>query len=49
MSAITPPVAVAALVASKLASAGYFRTAFASCRIGLAGFVLPFLFISVLR
>ena len=46
MSAITPPVAVAALVAAKLASAGYFRTAFASCRLGLAGFVLPFLFIS---
>lgn len=46
MSAITPPVAVAALVASKLASASYFRTAFAACRLGLAGFVLPVLFVS---
>jgi TRAP-type uncharacterized transport system fused permease subunit len=45
MSAITPPVAVAALVAAKLASASYFRTAFAACRLGLAGFVLPFLFV----
>lgn len=46
MSAITPPVAVAALVASRLAGATYFRTAFVACRLGLAGFVLPFLFVS---
>jgi TRAP transporter 4TM/12TM fusion protein len=45
MSAITPPVAVAALVAAKLADASYFRTAFAACRLGLAGFILPFLFV----
>lgn len=45
LSAITPPVAVAALVAAKLASASYFRTTFAACRLGLAGFVLPFLFV----
>jgi TRAP-type uncharacterized transport system fused permease subunit len=45
MSAITPPVAVAALVAAKLAAASYFRTAFAACRLGLAGFILPFLFV----
>jgi TRAP transporter 4TM/12TM fusion protein len=45
MSAITPPVAVAALVAAKLAGASYFRTAFAACRLGLAGFVLPFVFV----
>ena len=45
MSAITPPVAVAALVAAKLAAASYFGTAFAACRLGLAGFILPFLFV----
>lgn len=45
MSAITPPVAVAALVAAKLAGAKYFATAFAACRFGLAGFTLPFLFV----
>jgi TRAP transporter 4TM/12TM fusion protein len=45
MSAISPPVAVAALVAAKLAAANYFKTAFAACRLGLAGFLLPFLFI----
>lgn len=45
MSAITPPVAVAALVAAKLAGANYFRTAFVACRLGLAGFALPFVFV----
>jgi TRAP transporter 4TM/12TM fusion protein len=45
MSAITPPVAVAALVAAKIAAAGYFETAINACRFGLAGFVLPFLFV----
>ncbi|HZD53249.1 MAG TPA: TRAP transporter large permease subunit, partial [Woeseiaceae bacterium] len=45
MSALTPPVAVAALVAARLAGARYFRTAFAACRLGLPGFVLPFVFV----
>jgi TRAP-type uncharacterized transport system fused permease subunit len=45
MSAITPPVAVAALVAAKLADARYFTTALVACRYGLVGFVLPFLFV----
>lgn len=45
MSAVTPPVALAALVAAKLAEANYIRTALAACRLGLAGFILPFLFV----
>jgi len=45
MSAITPPVALAALVAAKLASANYARTALIATRLGLPGFVLPFLFV----
>jgi TRAP transporter 4TM/12TM fusion protein len=45
MSAITPPVAVAALVASKIAGAPYFRTCFAALQLGLPGFILPFVFV----
>jgi len=45
MSAVTPPVALAALVASKLAKASYMRTAFIASRLAIPGFVLPFLFI----
>ena len=46
MSAITPPVAVAALVASKIAGAPYFRTCLASLQLGLPGFILPFVFVA---
>ncbi len=45
MSAITPPVALAALVAAKLANANYASTALIATRLGLPGFVLPFLFV----
>ena len=45
MSAITPPVALAALVASKIANGEYFRTALNATRLGLPGFILPMLFI----
>jgi TRAP transporter 4TM/12TM fusion protein len=44
VSAITPPVAVSCLVASKIAEAGFFRTSFLALRLGLPGFILPFLF-----
>src|SRR5690606_14577251 len=46
VSSITPPVAVAALVGANIAGASYFRTAFESMRLGLPGFLLPFLFIA---
>lgn len=44
VSAITPPVAVCCLVASKVADARFFPTSFLAVRLGLPGFVLPFLF-----
>ncbi|MEZ5655553.1 MAG: TRAP transporter fused permease subunit [Sphingobium sp.] len=46
MSSITPPVAIASLIASNIAGASYMRTALASVRLGLSGFLLPFLFIA---
>lgn len=42
---ITPPVASAALVASKIAEADYFRTSVTATRLGLPGFILPFMFV----
>lgn len=44
LSAITPPVAVCCLVAAKIAQGNFFRTSFIAVRLGLPGFVLPFLF-----
>jgi TRAP transporter 4TM/12TM fusion protein len=46
ISAITPPVAVACLVAAKIADARFFRTCFIAVRLGLPGFILPFLFVA---
>lgn len=46
LSAITPPVAVCCLVAAKIAKGGFFRTSFIAVRLGLPGFVLPFLFVA---
>ena len=40
----TPPVASAALVASKIAKSDYFKTAATATRLGLPGFILPFMF-----
>ena len=45
MSALTPPVATGALVASSIAKADFFRTGFTAVRLGLPGFVLPFVFV----
>ena len=42
---ITPPVAVASMVAANLAGANYFRTGFIAVRLGLPGFLLPFIFV----
>lgn len=44
VSAITPPVAVASLIASNIAKAPFLPTALLSVRLGLPGFLLPFLF-----
>ncbi|MCG8445781.1 MAG: TRAP transporter fused permease subunit [Hyphomicrobiales bacterium] len=45
LSAITPPVAVAALVGANIAKANFWATGFTAVRLGLPGFLLPFLFI----
>jgi TRAP-type uncharacterized transport system fused permease subunit len=45
LSAITPPVAIASLVAAKLAGAPYFKTSMMSLRFAIVGFIVPFLFI----
>lgn len=45
ISALTPPVAVAALVASNIAKSRFFPTALIAVQLGLPGFLLPFLFV----
>ncbi len=42
---ITPPVATAALVASQIGQAPYMRTAFVSVKVGITGFIIPFMFL----
>ncbi|WP_099355225.1 TRAP transporter permease [Fredinandcohnia onubensis] len=42
---ITPPVSAAVLVASKIADSNYIKTGITAIRIGLPGFILPFLFV----
>lgn len=45
MSAITPPVAVAAFAAASIAKASPFQLAPYACKLALGGFVLPFYFL----
>jgi TRAP transporter 4TM/12TM fusion protein len=45
MSAITPPVAVAAFAAAAIANANPFRLAPYACKLAVGGFVLPFFFL----
>ena len=45
MSTVTPPVALAAFAAAPIAGADPIRTGFAAARIGLAGFLIPFVFV----
>ncbi len=45
MSAITPPVAVAAFAAASIAQANPVKIAFLACRIAMVAFILPFVFI----
>jgi len=43
---ITPPVAIAAIIACKLANAEYMPTAIEATKVGIGGFLVPWLFIS---
>ena len=45
VSAITPPVAVAAYVAAGIARANPVRVGFTACRLGLAAFIVPYMFV----
>ncbi|MBK6677166.1 MAG: TRAP transporter fused permease subunit [Rhodocyclaceae bacterium] len=45
MSAITPPVAVAAFAAASIARANPVAVAFLACRIGIVAFVIPIVFV----
>ena len=45
ISGITPPVALASFAAAAIARAGIWETSFIAIRIGIAGFIIPYLFI----
>lgn len=45
LAGVTPPVALGAYVGAAIAGAHWLRTAFTACRIGFAGFLVPFMFI----
>jgi TRAP transporter 4TM/12TM fusion protein len=45
ISAITPPVALAAYAGSAIAGSKPMETAVTACRIGLAAFIIPFMFV----
>ncbi|WP_338448117.1 TRAP transporter fused permease subunit [Niallia oryzisoli] len=45
LSAITPPVAVAAYAAAAIADANPMKIGFLACRLGLVAFIIPFMFV----
>ena len=45
MSAVTPPVAVAAYAAASIAEANPLHIALVGCRLALAAFIVPFIFV----
>jgi TRAP transporter 4TM/12TM fusion protein len=45
LSSITPPVAIAAYAAAGLAGSSPMLTGWLACRLGLAGFIVPFMFL----
>lgn len=45
LSAITPPVAIAAIITSEISGASFFRTCYKAILIGLPLFVLPYVFV----
>jgi len=42
---LTPPIAIAALIASRIAGSSYIGTAVEAVKVAIAGFLLPFMFI----
>ena len=45
LGAITPPVCAAVFVTSSLAGSNWWRTGWLATRLGLAGFIVPFMFV----
>ena len=45
ISALTPPVALAALAGAGIAGANYFRTSLSAFKLAISGFVIPFLIV----
>jgi TRAP transporter 4TM/12TM fusion protein len=43
ISALTPPVALAALAGAGIAGANYFRTSLSAAKLAVSGFIIPFL------
>jgi TRAP transporter 4TM/12TM fusion protein len=44
ISAITPPVCAAVYVGAAMAKANWWKTGWIACRLGLAGFIIPYMF-----
>ena len=42
---LTPPIAIAALIAAQMAGASYMKTAVEAVKIAIAGFLIPFMFV----
>ena len=45
ISALTPPVALAALAGAGIAGANYFKTSLSAAKLAISGFVIPFLIV----
>ncbi len=45
LSGITPPVSLAAFITAGIAKAHWLKTALSACKVGFAGFLIPFMFI----
>jgi len=45
LSMLTPPVALSALIAARVAEANFWRTSVEACRLGIIAFVIPFFFV----
>jgi TRAP transporter 4TM/12TM fusion protein len=45
LSMLTPPVALSALIAARVAGASFWRTSIESCRLGIVAFIIPFFFV----
>ena len=45
LSMLTPPVALCAMVAARVAGADFWRTALEACRLAIVAYIVPFFFV----